>query len=177
MPIAFTLAVALIVAGCCHNPHDHGGEFVVEHVPGESPETTHTPYKANYALYQWAKPPDGPPPQKWIPDHEVTELYVRGLSRWDDIGFEKGADGKLIAVCGSEKIPLEDGRYCWHITEGSEYRGGERILHEMGETVVTIALLPFAAVACVILLPIAALFGIGVLGVLAFALPAALFCH
>jgi hypothetical protein len=148
-----TLLIALFAAGCCHNPHDHGGEFVVEYKPGNSPDTTSAPYKANYALYQWSKLPDGPPPQKWVPDHEVTELYVRGLSRWDKIGFEKGDQGKVVAVAGNEKIPLEDGHYCWHITPETEYHGSDRILHETGENIMTIVELPFDVVGCAVALP------------------------
>lgn len=165
-PIAWTLAAALFLSGCCHNPHDHGGEFVVEYQAGESAETTTAPYKATYALYQWSKPPDGPPPQKWIPEHEVTELYVRGLCHWDKIGFEKGEHGNLVAVAGSEKIPLEDGHYCWHITPDTEYRGGERILHEAGEDVITVVTLPFAVVGAALILPILAVVGAGFLLVL-----------
>ena len=43
------------------NNMDVTREFVAEYNSGETPDTTHTPYKATYALYQWSKPPDGPP--------------------------------------------------------------------------------------------------------------------
>jgi hypothetical protein len=33
-------------------------------------------------------------------------------------------------VAGAEKIPLEPGRYCWHITEATQYRGLRRAAHE-----------------------------------------------
>ncbi len=162
-PVVWTLVVALFVTGCCHNPHDHGGEFVAEYKCGDSPDTTTAPYKATYALYQWSKPPDGPPPQKWVPDREVTELYVRGLSRWDKIGFEKGENGKIVAVAGTEKIPLDDGHYCWHITSDSEYRGGDRILHETGENVLAVLTFPFDVAATAVVLPMFAVVGAGFL--------------
>jgi hypothetical protein len=167
-PIAWTLAAVLFLTGCCHNPHDHGGEFVTEYKPGDTPDTTTAPYKATYALYQWSKPPDGPPPQTWVPEHEVTELYVRGLSRHDKIGFEKGDTGQIVAVAGSEKIPLDDGHYCWHITSETEYHGSDRILHETGENVLTVVELPFEAAGAAIALPFVVIFGAGLLCCLPF---------
>jgi hypothetical protein len=152
--LACALAL-LALAGCCTNPHFHSGELVTNLDPGDTPDVDRAPYKATYALYRWRKPPEGTIPVKWIPEQEVDELYVRGLCRFDKIGFERDADGKLFAVAGDEKIPLEDGRYCWHITPETEYRGMERILHETGENIVGLVSLPFAIVGAVIVLPMA----------------------
>jgi hypothetical protein len=134
-------------AGCmAPNPHHHGGEFVAEYRPGEKAEATTAPYQATYALYEWPKPPEGPAPHTWNPDTQATELYVRGLDRCDKVGFEKSDKGELLAVAGEEKIPLEPGRYCWHITTATEYHGVQRVLHETGENVVAIVALPCVTV-------------------------------
>jgi hypothetical protein len=152
-----------LTAGCASNPHGHGGRFIAEYQPGEHPCTTCTPYQAVYALYQWRKPPAETPPHTWIPEQEVAELYVRGLGRWKPVGFEKGSNGELLAVAGDEKIPLEDGHYCWHITTASEDRGMQRILSDTGENVVAVATAPFALAACVCMLPVFATMGLGVM--------------
>src|SRR5262249_15562292 len=113
------IVVALILSfacGCAHNPHGHSGELVAEYRPGKEPEVEHAPYKAAYALYQWPKPPESPPPHTWYPEHHAVEIFVRGLSKSDAVGFEKGEGGNIVAVAGDEKIVLEEGAYCWHIT-------------------------------------------------------------
>ena len=158
------LMATLLAGGCAGNSHSHSGELIAEHTPDSTPEVTEVPYRATYALYQWAHPPEGPPPRTWIPEHEVTELYVRGLSGSDKVGFEKGENGELRAVAGDEKIPLEPGHYCWHITPETEHRGLERAAEVTGDTVCTVVALPFATVAYICALPIfAGLFGIGML--------------
>jgi hypothetical protein len=157
------LGVCLLLlagAGGCasSNPHSHGGHFVCEHKPDDKPETTTIPYKATYILYQWRTPPqDQPTPHTWIPEQEVGELFVRGLDKGDNLGFEKGDKDQWFAVAGSEKIPLEPGHYCWHISESTEYRGIQLVVHEMcdtvKETVTTIVALPFGIVLVVVALP------------------------
>jgi hypothetical protein len=117
---------------------------------GGSPAVEDAPYKATYVLYHWRTPPEGPVPENWTAEDEVERLYLRGLSRKDKVGFERDDKGQLFAVAGDEKIPLADGRYCWHITPETEYRGTERILHETGEIIVDIATLPFAVVGAVV---------------------------
>jgi hypothetical protein len=156
------LACALLLvplAGCAtSNPHFHGGHFISEHKCDDCSETSTAPYNATYVLYQWRTPPkDQPPPQTWIPDQEVGQLYVRGLQRGDKIGFEKGDKDELFAVAGTEKITLEPGRYCWHISQETEYRGLALAVHEacdtFKETVETIIALPLGIVLLVLLLP------------------------
>ena len=159
----FGMFLALLTAGCATNLHGHGGKFIAEYQPGEHPCTTHTPYKAVYVLYQWRKPPGGTPPHSWIPEQEVTELFLRGLGRWEKVGFEKGPNGELLAVAGGEKIPLEEGRYCWHITTATEYQGVQRVLNETGENVVAVAAMPFGLAAFACMLPVFAGMGLGLL--------------
>jgi hypothetical protein len=155
--IVCALAVVALV-GCCSNPHGHSGQLVAELNPSEKAATETAPYKATYVLYRWRNPPEGAAPETWTADEEVERLYLRGLRRWDKVGFERNDKGQLFAVAGEEKIPLQDGHYCWHITPETEYRGMERILHEAGENVVSIAALPFvvvgSAVAAAVLLPV-----------------------
>jgi hypothetical protein len=152
--LAIALSVLLIGPGCANNPHGHSGKLIAEHTPGDCPEQTVTPYKAVYVLFRWNNPPDGPPPRDWIPEKEVVELYTRGLARWQSIGFQKDKDGKLVAVAGEEKIPLEDGRYCWHISPDTEYHGAARLAHEAGENVLFVVTMPVAVVGFVCMLPI-----------------------
>jgi hypothetical protein len=147
------LLVAVPAAGCVSNPHVHGGKLVAEHLPGEDPAVTRTPYKATYVLHQWQEPPRDAPPHTWVPEKQVNELYVRGLGRWDPVGFEKGADGQLLAVAGREKIPVPEGRYCWHVSPETEYQGAQRILHETGETATMIVLVPCATAVSICMLP------------------------
>lgn len=142
--------VLFLVTGCCDNHHCHGGKLVCEHAHKGKPSVDSAPYKATYALYGWRKPPDGSHPEKWIADHEVDQLYVRGLERADKVGFERDSSGQLFAVAGEEKIPLPAGRYCWHVTQETEYRGLERVLHEAGENLLTVAMLPLTVPAFIV---------------------------
>jgi hypothetical protein len=144
----------LALAGCASNPHSHGGQLVADIGPADKPDVDTAPYKATYVLYHWRKPPEGTIPEKWIPEQEVEQLYLRGLDRYDKIGFERDSKGQLFAVAGDEKIPLPDGRYCWHITQETEYRGLERILHETGENIVAVVEFPFAVAAAVVMAPV-----------------------
>jgi hypothetical protein len=150
----------LLTAGCAsHNPHCHGGTFVCECRAADKAEATTAPYKATYVLYQWRNPPAGEPaPRTWIGEHEVAELYIRGLDAGDAIGFEKGDKDQLFAVCGGEKILLEPGRYCWHITQETQPSGFRQVVHEMCETtrdlVTTVLALPLGIVLLVLLVPL-----------------------
>jgi hypothetical protein len=154
-----TLLLLIGLAGCAaHNPHTHGGQFLCEHKSDDKPETTTAPYKATYVLHQWrTPPPDQPTPHTWIAEQQVTELYVRGLEKGDALGFEKDDKGQWFAVAGSEKIPLEPGRYCWHISQATEYRGFGLAVHEVCETVqetgAMIVALPLGIVFVVLLAP------------------------
>jgi hypothetical protein len=152
--IACAMAANMLVAGCLSNPHAHSGKLIAEYRPGEEPSTARTPYQATYALYQWRSPPTQPPPHTWIPEQEITELYVRGLSRWKTIGFTRESDGALYATAGEEKIPLAEGHYCWHITPQTETHGLERVLSETGENVVTIVSLPFGTACFLVVAPV-----------------------
>lgn len=149
----------ILLGGCSHSGlHPHGGKMIAEYKPCEDAQVKKTPYQANYVLYHWPKPPCDPPPQKWIPENEVIEVFVRGLGKRQPIGFEKAKDGQLFAVAGDEKISIEMGRYCWHIHPSTEYRGLKWFVHETGDRIVEIASLPFglvaAAIFCVCLLPL-----------------------
>ena len=153
----------LALAGCaCRNPHCHGGRLILEHACDATPETKKTPYAATYVLYHWRTPPkDGPAPPRWIAEEECKELYVRSLDRGDKIGFEK-KDDKLFAVAGGEKIELEPGRYCWHISPATQLRGVRAVLHDAYEAfkdmVALIIGVPVGIVALILLLPFFILF-------------------
>jgi hypothetical protein len=159
---ACVLIFSTLISGCVSNSHLHGGKLVAEHQPGDAPDKCRTPYKATYVLYHWQEPPAGAPPHTWIPEQQVEELFVRGLGRWETIGFEKDADGKLLAVAGNEKIPLAEGRYCWHISTESEYRGVARVMNEASENTWAAICLPFdLAFAAVVFPTFLACMGIG----------------
>jgi hypothetical protein len=152
-PIAWTLIVALLATGCAHNPFDYGLRTIVEYKPGDSPETTNTPYKATYALYLRPKPSQVKEPP----------LYEQVLACSDKIGFEKGDNGKIIAIAGNERIPVDDALYCWLSTSEPEFEGFDYVCHQTcknGATIVALSLWPvgigfmvlFGAVAVPVLL-------------------------
>jgi hypothetical protein len=159
--VAGVLIASMLIAGCAGDSHLHGGKLIAEHKPGDSPDRTHTPYRATYVLYQWLEPPADKPPHTWIPEREAAECYVRGLGRWETIGFDKDANGGLVAVAGAEKIPLADGRYCWHISTETEYRGLPRVLHEIGENTLYVASLPVGVAFAAVTIPFVMLGGLG----------------
>ena len=187
-PTVWTLVVTLLVTGCAHNPFDFYKHSIAEYKPGDRPETTTAPYQGSYALYRFDPAPlttpaelsprsgsdetpkplpplELPPGQRFMPDCGAGELYVRLLSDSDKIGFEKSDDGKLIAIAGSERIPVDDGHYCWYVTTEKERHGFEPVCHETcknGVTVVACALWP---VGIAIQVPFAAVLGAGFLGV------------
>jgi hypothetical protein len=154
------LLAALLAAGCTTtNPHSHGGQIVCEHHPDDKPDTTTAPYKATYVLHQWKLPPqDQPPPHYWSAEHEVAELYLRTLEEGEKVGFEKGDKGELFAVAGNEKILLEPGRYCWHISPGTQRGAFRQALATTGEVlgdlIVGIVALPLGIVFLILLLPL-----------------------
>jgi hypothetical protein len=158
------VAAALLSAslsGCClYNPHSHGGHFVAEYCPSAEPQISKTPYQATYVLYQWRQPPCDPPPLQWLPEQEVGELYIRGLSKWESIGFERNKDGQLFAVAGSEKLPLVEGRYCWHVSAQTRFPLAKWMIGETNNTVLGIIALPFGLVALVVFLPMLAVGGL-----------------
>jgi hypothetical protein len=148
-----------LLGGCAHqNLHPHGGRLIAEFKPGECPDVKKAPYQATYVLYHWPKPPCDPPPHKWVPEQEVVEMFVRGLTKRQPIGFEKGCDGKVFAVAGEEKIELDAGRYCWHIHPSTEYTGVKWLVQETGERAVEIISLPFGLAALIVCLPLLLLF-------------------
>jgi hypothetical protein len=152
--LAAVLIFCTLLGGCVTNPHMHGGQFVAEYKPDECPPQTRTPYAATYVLYQWLDPPPGAPPHTWVPEREVAEMYIRGLGRHESIGFDKDANGGLVAVAGNEKIPLPEGRYCWHISVETEYRGGARVMHEVCENTWDAVCFPFEVACGAIMLPL-----------------------
>jgi len=156
--VACVLLVPVFVAGCATNPHCHGGALVAEYGPDAKAEVTRTPYRADYALYCWPRPPEGPPPHTWRPDHQAVELYVRGLKASEPLGFEKG-EGGLVAVAGSEKIHLEEGHYCWHVTADTELRGLQLVAYETVQGTVYVITLPFALAMWVCLMPVVLVVG------------------
>ncbi len=88
-----------------------------------------------------------------MPSEQVVDLFVRGLDKRQSVGFEKTADGKLLAVAGYEKIALEPGRYAWHIHPSSEYTGLKWFVQETGERVVEVVCLPFELAVVVVAMP------------------------
>jgi hypothetical protein len=166
--MACVLVFTTLISGCLSDPHMHGGKLVVEHNPGDNPDHSYTPYPATYVLYHWLEPPAGAPPHTWIPEQHVEELYVRGLGRWETIGFDKDANGNLVAVYGKVKIPLAEGRYCWHISQETECRGVARVTHEICEGTLSVISFPFEVAFGLVLLP----FSLAYLGMGAIAMSA-----
>jgi hypothetical protein len=146
---------AFLLSGCSHdNPQLGNGRLIAEYAPAQSADVSKAPYQATYVLRHWPVPPSDPPPKQWIPEEQIVTMYVRGLERRQSVGFEKTADGKLLAVAGEEKISLEMGRYSWHIHPSTEYTGAKWFFHETGERVVEIVSLPFEVAAAAVVLPV-----------------------
>ena len=141
-----------MLAGCTHDAAHSSGQLVARY-SGTDAEVSNAPYKATYVLRQSQAPPSDPPPRTWIPEEHVVDLFVRGLSRQQAVGFEKTSDGKLLAIAGDEKIALEPGRYSWHIDPSTEYTGLKWFVHETGERTVEIISLPFDCAAVVVAVP------------------------
>jgi hypothetical protein len=151
--IGLVLIFSTSIAGCVSDSHLHGGKLIAEHNPGDCPDSCRTPYQATYVLHHWQQPPAEEPPHTWIPERQVEELYVRGLGRWEPIGFGKDADGNLVAVAGHEKIPLAEGRYCWHISRDTEYHGAARVMNEACENTWTVVCFPFEVAGAIVIFP------------------------
>jgi hypothetical protein len=150
----YALFALVLAAGCAHRAPTPDGRMIAEYQPGKDAIVCKTPYQATYVLRHMPTPPSDPPPKEWIPEHEVVDVFIRGLGKRHSIGFEKSSDGTLCAVAGEEKLKLEPGRYCWHIHPHSQYTGLKWVLHETGERVVEVISLPFGLAALVIVVPL-----------------------
>ena len=151
---ACVLAGIILLTGCAHeSPAPSSGRLIAEYVPDKEVNVSNAPYQASYVLRHWPAPPSDPPPQRWIPEEQVVDLFVRGLDKRQPVGFEKTDDGKLLAIAGEEKITLAPGHYCWHIHPSSEYTGLQWFIHETGDRTVEIVSLPFAFVAAAVAMP------------------------
>jgi hypothetical protein len=158
-PTVCALLLCLATGCMSANSHCHGGALVSDCRIEDQATTTIVPYTATYALYQWKGPPAGqPPPISWSADEHAKVIYVRSLEQQDQIGFEKGNNEQLFAVAGEEKIPLDPGRYCWHVTEATERRGLALAVHDICDTVTEIVSLPFELAFAIIFLPLIAFF-------------------
>jgi hypothetical protein len=147
--------MVLLIAGCVHDKPKLPGRLIANCVPGKDEELSKAPYQATYVLREWPAPPI-PPPSRWVPEENVVDLFTRGLDRRQPVGFEKSTDGQLFAVAGEEKIPLNPGRYSWHIEPSSEYTGARWFFHEAGERTVEIVSLPFELAAAIVAVPFVA---------------------
>jgi hypothetical protein len=85
---ACLLGAALLV-GCGAQP----GSSVItyESINSAPPPTAKAPDKATYKLY---------------PSDSGTPLYTADLDEGDPIGFVTDSDGKVVAIAGTQKIPL-----------------------------------------------------------------------
>jgi len=147
------LAVMALI-GCCSNPHGHSGQLVSELNPAEKPALEAAPYKATYALYRWKQPAGRHGAGEVVADEEVERLYLRGLCRHDKVGFERDDKGQLFAVAERRRSLYRTDTIAGTSPRKTEYRGMERILHETGENVVSIAALPFEIVGSVVIVPV-----------------------
>jgi hypothetical protein len=91
---------------------------------------------------------------------EDEKHLVRDLSCSDKIGFEKGDDGKLVAIAGSERIPVDDKDYCWFSTGEPELVGFRWLCHETCKNGFTYAPYLLWPVALPIAVPIYAVGGV-----------------
>ena len=65
-------------------------------------------------------------------------------------------------MAGPDRIPLAEGRYCWHIMPATELHGPELVLHEIGKALSAVVLGTGKVVLGVLFLPIVILWKIPV---------------
>jgi hypothetical protein len=116
-PVAWTVAFVVFAGGCIHFEH---GDVVAEYQPGEPAITAQADYTATYSL--WERLTDSSTRQRTngaSTDSEGAKTKVRDVSLTcgDEIGFQNGENGQIVAVAGGEKIPLDDGHYFWQEAE------------------------------------------------------------
>src|SRR5687768_12665338 len=92
---AFLVLLALGMAGCTIAQR---GETVVKHDKGSAPIMGEAVMDGQYALY---KALDG------------TPRVTYNLKQGDKLGFDRNDDGQLIAVAGSNRVPVPNDGYYW----------------------------------------------------------------
>ncbi len=142
MPLGVICAVVLL-AGC--GGRDSSQELVAECAPSKNAEMRKAPYEATYVLQQW----HARPTRTGKPYEEALDMFQRGLTKNDSIGFEKASDGGIVAVAGDERVSLEPGHYTWNV---AQYTGLRWFVHETKECTteaarrtVKVMTLPFVA--------------------------------
>jgi hypothetical protein len=152
-PTSCLFLTAALARGCLGAPPCHNGKLVAEFRPGDRAGAVAVPYAADYAMFRWPAAAAGGHPEAATPGPPAGQPWAwRGLLPGDRVGFERGADRQLLAVAGPEKIPLPDGRYCWHITPETEYRGLGLVRLEAGEVLRALLTAPGEAVSQVLFL-------------------------
>jgi hypothetical protein len=146
-PLAVRLSLlTVLVGGCAGAPQEHGGRLVAAYPPEGAPATAAAPYRADYALYR----------------EDGQALLWRGLAEKETVGFEKSAEGALTAVAGPDRVPLDDGRYCWRVTPETELRGAALVCHDTGNALASAGRFAGATALGVVLFPFVVLWGIPV---------------
>src|SRR5262249_45264106 len=139
---------------CAGGPQGREGSGLAEYVPGKPGGWAQAPYAADYGLYrcEGAGRPPGPgePPLLW-----------RGLSEGEAVGFVNEGGG-LGALAGPERIPLDEGRYCWRVTPETELRGAALARHEAGKALATAARVSCGTALGLLFLPLVVLWRIPV---------------
>ena len=141
MPRTIRLVVcfALLASGCANQKRT-----VAAYEPGGEGQTRPAPKSAQYILL--------------CTDDAVANgeygLAVRQLSSRDAVGFAREHDGRLVAVAGGYRLPLDEGHYRWAVlpadgsnkdgrlaTAASWYMAG---IEPVGKALATVALAPVA---------------------------------
>jgi hypothetical protein len=98
--LGLTLAMGLLLVGCGTQP----GQTVVKYNSDTAlPNLTTVPEDGQYALYS-----------TW----DTTPINTATLVKGDKLGFDKAADGGIVAVAGSNSFPIKPnwakGSYYWN---------------------------------------------------------------
>jgi len=97
--VVFAVAVGLaVVAGGVACSTFQKGQSIVRYEHGAAVYSVKAPSTSDYQLYE----SDGVEPRMTVHVEEGKAL-----------GFDRDADGKLLAIAGDQKIPIAEGSYTW----------------------------------------------------------------
>ena len=111
------VCLVIFAGGCTAAPSCHNGTRIVAYTPGAQLGVEPVPYTASYILYQ----PPIVPAGASSGEGSLERWTLRELKQGGWIGFSREENGQLIAIAGSERIPLADGAYCWHVSPETQY--------------------------------------------------------
>lgn len=95
LALALALVVVAMTAGCAASP---AGRSFVRYERGAAAYRVKAPEAGRYALYA---------------GDESEPRVTAEIEPGEMVGFERDAEGRLVAVAGETKLVLPDGSYTW----------------------------------------------------------------